>query len=365
MSLEKMTPPVRQALTPIVQKWQAFVPKFQGRVQEVEAEANAGLDQLIAAHATDHGPMGAAFGALQARFNGLTTKLSDAWEKIDNQMDEALDELDDQVTSADWEAWSALRDAMVNQEREILEATDVKYQEIEMRKNADWSRRLRELAQQEIQKGAPCSECGSPFPIKVYWQASQEMCPHCNAVIDVQPGMAAGLFHQGLGAHSLAQEAAWGEWMAERKAKNAFDARRCPTAYDHWLYLQAAHAYYTRYYQEGLKVHPGFTENVEQAVAAKMQHYTAWDQPIQKQQRDYFGQLVDYAGKGMVNELQALLTQRPHHIDLDDCGYALVERGLLQAAEFVYTVKYTEDGEDGSKKAYAQEQIRDAIKILR
>ena len=61
----------------------------QQRLQQVHDEAEEGMDQLIAMHTTDYGPIGAGFTALQTRFHGLGQKVSDAWDKIDQNVTKA------------------------------------------------------------------------------------------------------------------------------------------------------------------------------------------------------------------------------------------------------------------------------------
>jgi uncharacterized protein YoxC len=360
--MANMSPRVQQQVAAIMQKWDGFLSKVEARVQEVIVEANTGLDQLIAQHAQDHGPMGAAFSAVQARFNGLGTKVSESWEKIDQEISELWDQ--DDLSSGDVEGIANARDAMVAKERKMLDDIDLHHYRIEMQKNADWSRRLRQIAEQEISRGIPCSHCGAPLHVQEFTQASQVTCGACHAVNDVMPGSATALFYQGLGAHSLAHEAAWNEWLAEREAKARLDAFRHPTAYDRWVYLNAAHGYYTKYYQEGLKIHPGFTKDVAAAVDAKMKHYTAWDQPIDQQAREFFGNLVEASSKGDQATLKQMATNPPHHIDLDGCIECLVERHHFPAAAFLLGIKYDKDGEDDPKQQWIAKELADMRKFL-
>lgn len=363
--LEKMSPAARGALEPLAQRWAGFLQKLKARVAEVHAEAHAGLDPLIEAHATDHGPMGAAFSALQARFNGLGTKLGDAWDKMDEQMDEALEDVEDDLKESDWEAFAIFRSHLVNEERALLDEIELGYEKLTTEKNGRWARKLQQLAQAEVAQGAKCTSCGGPVPLETPWQASKAACSHCGVMNDVSPGLAAGLFYQGLGAHALAHEAAFDAWLEEWNAKRAFDARRCPSAYDHWVYLEAAKKYYTQYYTAGLQVHPGFTQDVAAAVAAKMKHYSAWDQPIDQQARQCIGEVVDAANRGDAAALKAAVEKRPHHVDLDDIGYALVERGLIDAAKHYFGLQYEMEDEDEPKGAWIAEKLKDAISTLR
>ena len=357
------SPQVQQKLNEVVTKFDGFLAKVTQRVDEALAETNAGVDELIAQHATDHGPMGAAFSAVQARFRGLATKVDEAYEKIDAEVDE-LTELDD-LNSADWEMISAARDHLIEKRRAMTDGIDLHYYTIEMKKNADWSRRLRDLAQAELAKPTPCSQCGAPLDVRGMAYQGSAACAACHSVNDVFPGTAAGLFYQGLGAHSLAQEASWNEWLAERDAKAKLDRFRHPTEYDRWVYHQAARAYYTRYYQEGLKIYPKFTENIEAAVEAKLKHYTAWDQPVDQQKRALLGQVVEASSKGDAAAMQQLVTAIPHHMRLDDLIECLVERKHFPAAQFLLGVKYDQEGESDPKAQWVAKELADMRKFLK
>ena len=82
-ALTHLSPQFQQELQPLMVRWAPFVQKVNTRVDDVIAEANEGMDGLIATHATDFGPMGAAFGALQARFRGIEKKVGEAAEQIE------------------------------------------------------------------------------------------------------------------------------------------------------------------------------------------------------------------------------------------------------------------------------------------
>jgi hypothetical protein len=306
--------------------------------------------------------MGAAFTAIQARFNGLGTKVSEAWEKIDNELDEVT-ELDD-LTEAEWEAISGARDSMGDKYRKMRDEIELHHYTIEMKKSADWARHLRQIAQEEIARGVPCAQCGASIKLEVLHSASQQNCASCGSVNEVMPGAAAASFYQGLGAHSLAQETSWNLWLAERKAKEELDARRHPTAYDHWVYLKAAHEYWTGYFQAGLAVYPKFTQDVAQAVEAKMKHYTSWDQEVDKQKRELLGKVVEASGNGDVNALNQIVGALPHFVSLDDCIECLVERRHFPAAKHLFGIKYDQDGEDDPKQQWITRELSEMRKFL-
>ena len=354
---------IRGQIEPIVQKWNGFAGKVSARVDEVVAEADAGLTELIGQHPTDHGPLGAAFSAVQARFTALTPKVDDAFEKISGEIDEAVDSADDLPDAEQRWVWDVV-DGLQKQKDDLSARIDLAYEELQTRKNAEWARKLESLAKNEIAKGVSCSQCGAPFKPEIYWRSSQAKCGSCGAVNDVHPGMAAGLFFQGIGVHALSHAGAWNEWRAEREADNAFKGWRHPTAQDRDAHLAAARAYYTRYYQIGMDLHPELVADLSQAVEAKLAHYHQWDQKIDQIRRQYMGQLVDAARRNDLASVKQISQNRPPDLDLSDCVEALVERHLEDAARAVLDVQYDADGEDGDRRGWVSEQLADVRRTV-
>lgn len=353
---------IRGQIEPIVQKWNGFVGKVSARLDEIVAEADAGLDELIAQHATDHGPLGAAFSAVQARFVALRPKVDDAYDKTTESIDAVVDAADPGADEQRW-VWDVVA-TIEKQRTELGERIDMTYEELQMRKNADWARRLGEIARSEIAQGVSCSQCGRPFRPEIYWRSSQAKCASCGAVNDVHPGMAAGLFYQGIGVHALSMAGAWNEWLAERRADNAFKAWRHPTASDRAGWIDAARAYWTRYYQIGMDLHPELCAGLEQAVEAKLAHYAQWDQKIDQMRRDFMGRLVDAARRGDVAGLRQIAQGPPPDTSLSDCVECLVERRLDDAARAILDLQYDADGEDGNRGAWIAEQLADTQRTV-
>ncbi len=363
--IEHLSPGIRQEVEPMWLKWPGFVQKFNARVHEVIAEAEGGLDGLIEQHALDHGPMAAAFGAVQARFHSLSTKFDESSGKIEELLWEIM--FRDDMSPQDSGVLSTLHDDICRQQREQQEALDMAYESLRTCKNAQWARKLAEHAQAEAGKGLSCSNCGSPFALTVSWQASNETCPNCNAVNSVTPGAALYAYY-GQGVHALAHEQAFEDWKGEQRVKKTFDDYRHPTAYDYWQYLQAARTYWTKYYQATQQMHPGFTSShgsVEAAVEAKLKHYTAHDPVVDQQHRDFFGRLIDVARRQDDSGVRQLVAGMPDGIDLDECAEAAFERHDPQAAQLILNIKYDMDGEDEPRAAWLQEQLRDLWETVR
>lgn len=360
--MTQLGPALQARVQPIQQKWEGFVTKVSQRVQEVLAEAQGGIDQIIAQYPTDPQPMGTAMTAVQSRFQGLDQKVNESWDKISEELDGIRDE--DELSDDQYAAFSATEDAMRKKCDELREHIDLQYRWLEMRKQADWGRRLWDLMQQEIQRPIGCSQCGAPFQNTVYWMASNVPCPHCGSLNALQPGAASMMFYQGLGIHALSHEQAWNEWMAEQKAESWYKDRRHQTAGDHQHWLDAAGAYWTRYYQTTQQMNPGFGQAVGEAVASRLAQYTAYEQPLDRMQRDFFQALCQTAAQRNPGALHALLGQMPAGVSLDDCSECLVEHGDEGGAVAVLEYQHRAEGEDEPLKSWVREKLQEIRQTL-
>jgi len=363
--VQQLSPQLQQEVGPLLERWRAFVGKFTARVEEAIAEADQGLDALIQQHATDHGPMGAAMGALKGRFNGLSQKLDQAQEKIDEELWEIL--FRDDISPRDGDVVSRIRDVFCREHEQIREGMDLQVAMLETSKNATWARRLQQLAQQEIQGGAPCSGCGAPFQVEVYWKSTNQKCPHCGAMSSVSPGPAASMFYQGIGIHSLAHEAAIEEWKAEQQAENRYNALRHPTEKDRQQYLASAQAYWTKYYQTVAQIDPGFDGNVEGAVQGRLQHYSFWDPGVDQQARAYMDRVIEMAAARNEGGLRQLMSgERPSGVwGLDDICEAIAERGDVEGTKLALAIRYDLEDEDDPKDEWVREQLREIMETVR
>ncbi len=364
-AVQHLSPQLQQELSPLLSRWAPFVQKVNTRVNDVIAEASDGMAALIAQHATDFGPMGAAFGVLQARFKGIQNKVGAAAEQIEQAVWEMI--FRDGLSPQDSAVLGHIHTMITREEQQLRDQVEMRYEELNMKKSADWGRALQQLAQGEMQQQIDCSQCGSPFDMQVWWKASNQTCPHCNAVNSLQPGVAAVTYF-GQGAHALSHEAAWQAWQQEQQTKAAYDRLRHPTAYDHWVWLEAARNYWLTYYTHYRSIHPGFDAahgGIEQAVEAKMKHYTAHDPPIEQRNRDFMGHMLNAARQGNAQQVQQMAHALPQGVSLEDCAEAAVERHDLQAATLILNVRYDLEGESDPRQAWIQEQLRDLQETVR
>ena len=156
-----------------VQRWKTFLEKVRTRFGEVMAEADAGLDELIATEVIDPGPVAAATNEVKGRLFGLRDKIEPAWKKLEAEIGEAQRDLEDLGREL---------------ETEILRAADEFDEAVRKKQLA----RLEELAKEELAaRDLKCTRCGAKLPEPVVQHRTENVtCTHCQAVNTVRPGPA-------------------------------------------------------------------------------------------------------------------------------------------------------------------------------
>ncbi len=351
--LNDLSGEARGAAAPLVERWNGFRAKVSQRADDVVAEGDAGLDEVIAADPLNPNSISAAFSALDSRFHGLGDKVSGAEEKIESEWDEACDDFDDE---GDQRILRRLWSGIVSESRALQRDIERKKELISIKKNADWARVLGQLAEKEWGQPRACGECDAHITVPIVHAASSVTCGHCNAVNSIEVGMATGLYFQGNGIHSLASEVSQTEWLAESQAEHDFNELRHPTSADRQRYHDTARARWTAYYTSFKSLHPGHEPTLEQAVDAKLSHYTAWDFKSENRERDFFGDIIGLARAGdrdgLINAIQA-----GQDVDLDDCVCAVHERGDREGATLLLDVQYQLDDEDEPKQEWIAEKL--------
>ena len=196
------------------ERWDAFLAQIEGRHRLVREEA------LAAAHATiaslpgaDVQPLTLAWGAVNSRLQELETRIIDTWhEKVEAAFEaEGIDG----VRTGAYDKGDSLRFALEN-EREALQ----------QRILADAARQIfaRALAGR---RDCFCTACGAQLDVPLVFRAVSLQCGRCGAVGVFEPGeLLRGV--AAVGAHALAQEAAWGPWLAMREAERRWRQARSP-----------------------------------------------------------------------------------------------------------------------------------------
>jgi len=352
--LSKLSPETKAVVEPFVNRYETFEGKVAGRAAEVEQEAGEGLDELIQMNPLDPNAISAGFNAVKNRFDGLGTKVEQAMEKLEEEWEEATGDLDleGEELSALYGTWYG----MVNKSRLFMNRLEHWHEKVEAKKNADWARILYKLAEEECQKPRACPSCGAPIDIDIKHAHSAIRCPHCDSVNEMDIGMATGLYYQGNGVHSLAHEKVLDKWMGIHDAEYRFNEFRHPTNEDRARHLDAARTYWTAYYQEFQKLHPGFKQTIEEAVAGRMGFYDQYDNPDDQQQRAYYSQLLGLVASG---DLGAVRDHMEGFDDRDEVPSAVLEHGDREGTVLTLQALYELDDEDEDRDEWIMEKLKD------
>ena len=355
--LAQLSPEIQQIAAPLVQRYETYFQKLGARVQEVEAEGDAGLTEIIGMNVLDQGAISGAFSTLQTRFQNLGSKISNAMEKIEEDWEEKVEDLDlddeaqERALRMMWNTMLKGADAM---DRDIEKRSNI----LRIRKAAEWTRAIYPIAQQEWEKTRNCSECGSEFKPPLIYQSSNYNCPYCNAVNMIEVGPATGLYFQGLGVHSLAEETTMQHWIVMFDAENAYNDLRNPTDQDRQNYLNAVRNYWTAYYTEFKRLHPGFAEEIPNAVEAKMKHYDVGETKVDEKERGVLGNLVQLAASRNEQQLWQYITSVPEDdLDLDDAVRAAYEHGDRDGAILLLKMKHAYEKEDTPLNEFIREEL--------
>jgi hypothetical protein len=173
--------------------------------------------------------------------------------------------------------------------------------------------------------------------------------------------MATGLFYQGLGVHSLSQEAALDLWAAQHDAERDYNDWRHPTDDDRKAYLDQVRTYWTAYYEATMKFHPGYPRTIEESVNDKMSHFDAYDNEQDKKDRAFYGQLLRLAKAGDQAGLKAHMQQAE---DLDECPSAIHEHGDRDGTVLALRIQYELEDEDEDQQEWIQEKLKDLDEAL-
>ena len=348
--LDQLSPALRTRTAAVIQKWEGFLAKVGTRVDETVVEADVGLNEIIAAHCTDPGPLGAAFSALQARFRGLQNKVSEAWEKIDGELDAIRNEAEGQDLATMSKIWSQ----MSKSSRDWRHDIDLRYEVLVIQKEADLARALYQQGEREKSTPVNCHHCGAPLKVDTWWESSNVACGACNAVNSVSPGPGITYFYLGNGAHALVREMTRDSIVAHTHAEREYKALRIPTEHDYQRYIATARAMYAAYYQTMAANNPAFRHDVNQQIEAKMLHYSHYDSGSDKKARASNGKTLQLAIAGDRAGLAAHV--EADKLDLGECLYAAAERGQAGAIDLLLELQYAAEGDGESKGPWLAEK---------
>jgi len=155
----------------LMERWRGFLNKIDGRLDELIAEAQQGVDMLAARSGADLAPLTNALSGLDYRIRQLRDKVSETWD------------------SQGEPKFSAARmlDAGLDAKRDYELAFDEKWALWKARAVAGYYRSLRPDAEAALKKPVYCTNCGAQLTLPDPTQISSVPCSHCSSVNQVIP----------------------------------------------------------------------------------------------------------------------------------------------------------------------------------
>lgn len=176
---------------PLVQRFEGFIGKINGRLGEIQAEAAQGLQALTQQDPTDFMPLTNAFSGLDARVRQLSDKLDSTW---DDAIEPKFEDADD----------SDLYDTGVWMKSDADLDMEWAWNRWKATQAANFYRNLAPLAQAELAKPRPCSQCTAALAVPDPTATQSVTCAACGAVNQVVPAKAV-MTYNGAG-HAFAEE---------------------------------------------------------------------------------------------------------------------------------------------------------------
>ena len=325
--LNEVSPQRAPAFAALVDRYNAFEGKIAARVEEIRAEAVAGIAELVDANPLDPGAISAGFSAVTARFHQLGNKVDQAVEKLEEEWSVKAD--DDGLKDKERRRLDVVWSQVVRDSRALRARLAREGERLEIQGGAHWARALYGIMQQEYGQPVSCPRCAGPLPTLLRFQSANETCPHCGSVNEILPKMGTALYF-GSGLHHLAQEAALPENEAMLQAEERYQWLRHQTKADHEAYLATVEAYWTMYYNTIAAMHPAPVRTVQQSVADKMIHYrnNVWNDNVDDRERQEKDRLIQLAAAGDLHGFVA--AAKALQMDADEARIALYEHGLTE-----------------------------------
>lgn len=197
----------------LMQRWQAFLAKIDGRLDELIAEATQGVEALAAQYPTDTMPLGNAMSGLDNRIQQLRDKIDETW---DSKVDEQFTDADD---------GDGFLDKGLDAKRDFEIAFDEKWTLWKCRAVADYHRKMLPLVQEALAKPVFCTNCGAPLGAGNAVQTVAITCKSCDAVVQVTPEAVVQIYYGGGAGHAFGEE---------RSAPIRFQIERFREEVDRW-----------------------------------------------------------------------------------------------------------------------------------
>lgn len=242
-------------------RFEGFLAKIDERLREIMAEAEQGVNAILANHPTDSLPLGNAFSGLDHRIRELKDKVQETWEQQIEPKYSALHS-------------GSFLDSGHDKKQDFLLRFDEQWSAFKARANSQFYRNLYPLAIAASQKPEPCSQCGAPLPIVDRSNSVSIPCPHCRAVNQVLRDPAVSAYKLG-GPHAFADEEALPLRFEIERARVAVDRQRRASSWANESFEslqrweQMERAYWTRYAEAKARIagEPVDQELVESRMA--------------------------------------------------------------------------------------------------
>ncbi len=185
--------------TALMERWNGFLQKIDGRLAELIAETEAGVGGLIQQYPEDYAPIGNALAGLDHRVSELRKKIDETWEgQVEPKFKSMRGEND------------VFWDAGLDRRADAQLAFDHTWAACKVRVTTAFYRNLWPRAQAALQKPVPCSRCGGELTLPTRTSSVSVTCGYCKAVTQVIPDklvtMCFGAF--GGAGHVFGEEAA-------------------------------------------------------------------------------------------------------------------------------------------------------------
>lgn len=334
-------------------RWSAFLAKVGTRVDELAAEARAGLHDLVATEVLDPAPLAAALSELSARFMGLTRKVDDAWEKTIEPM----------LTDAPEAEWNARwRDGEVLRRRIERSSRDLERWAL-----ATQARALHQLALDESKVEPACGSCRAPLPAKVRSRTVNVTCAHCRSVTTVRPGLATASFFGGGALHALGVEAAAEAFDALDEADRQLRSRAHSVEADVEAYRLALEHAWNEWARAKARFTPGVSADAVQAEVETKVSQAMASQATEAPRRAARTQALNLAESGNVKALVAWLQREgaKAYFSADDLLECAAEHDSARGLETALLACFAIEAPDTSQREFIAEKRADVLTTIR
>jgi len=177
----------------LMQRWEGFLGKIDGRLGEIIAEVAQGIAALGQSHGADTMPLTNAMSGLDHRVRQLREKIGETWDG----------QVEGQFSSHDS---GGFLDAGLDRKRDFEIAFDEKWELAKTKAVADYFRALWPRAQQALAAPVGCTRCGAQLALPVRHKSSTATCASCGTVNQCIPDAVIQAYF-GQGVQAFAEEA--------------------------------------------------------------------------------------------------------------------------------------------------------------